>query len=367
MNAASYFPTFLGIVAFMSAIMAWRFYMSPTSALSDRGSRGSIYLCIPLSLVLALWIGMRPLDPMAFGDTFSYAHSYMNVPIHLVFNNMGKGEWLFAWIGVACKLLGLDVHGYFTVIAVIYVMSGTWAIQRFVPKNPLLGLTFLCGSLMYFTFATNGIRNGMACHMLLLGMSFFLQSRYIIAAIIGIAAFGTHNSVVLPIASMLAARWVITRPRHAIYIWLGSIVLSLIGGNAFIGLFSSLGFDERMESYGNLNTQGLGFSGTGFRWDFLLYSAMPVVMGYVVLVRRGMRENWYRVLFCTYCMANAFWVLVIRAAFTNRFAYLSWFMYPLVIADPLLMMRVWPDQDRRTAQILLAYVGFTIIMNTLYW
>jgi len=54
---------------------------------------------------------------------------------------------------------------------------------------------------------------------------------------------------------------------------------------------------------------------------------------------------------------------VIRAAFSNRFAYLSWFIYPLVIAYPLLRMNIWEDQDRKTAQILLAYSGFTFFMH----
>ncbi len=94
---------------------------------------------------------------------------------------------------------------------------------------------------------------------------------------------------------------------------------------------------------------------------------MPVYLGYTVLIKHQVRDNWYRILYSTYCLANAFWVLVIRAAFTNRFAYLSWFMYGIVVAYPLIMMRVWDDQDRRTAIILLAFVGFTVIMNTLYW
>lgn len=169
---------------------------------------------------------------------------------------------------------------------------------------------------------------------------------------------------------MVAARWIVVKPLHAVYIWLGSIALSLLSGTAFISFFSSLGFDDRMESYAELAESGYladSFSSTGFRWDFLLYSSMPIVLGYVVLIMKGVRENWYRVLFNTYCMANAFWVLVIRAAFTNRFAYLSWFMYPIVIAYPLIMMRVWPDQDRKTALILAAYAGFTLAMNVFYW
>ena len=67
------------------------------------------------------------------------------------------------------------------------------------------------------------------------------------------------------------------------------------------------------------------------------------------------------------CLCNAFWIMVIRSAFSNRFAYLSWFIYPIVIAYPLVNLRVWDDQDRKTGWILLSYVGFTAVMIAFVW
>lgn len=261
----------------------------------------------------------------------------------------------------------MDVSEFFTIIEFIYVFTALWAVYRLMPKNALLGMIFVCGSLMYFSFDVNGLRNGMACHILLLAMSYFLDSKYLPAAVLAAAGFSIHRSIALPIAAMIVSRWAIRDVRVALYIWLGSIVLSLLAGNFFVGMLGGMDFDDRMTNYASGAYVDDGFSRTGFRWDFLIYSAMPVLMGYIVLIRRGMRENWYRVLFSTYCLANAFWVLVIRIAYSNRFAYLSWFMYPVIIAYPLIMMRVWPDQDRKTAQILIAYVSFTVVMNTLYW
>ena len=36
-----------------------------------------------------------------------------------------------------------------------------------------------------------------------------------------------------------------------------------------------------------------------------------------------------------YILANTFWILVIRANFSDRFAYLSWFIYSAVLIYPL--------------------------------
>ena len=59
--------------------------------------------------------------------------------------------------------------------------------------------------------------------------------------------------------------------------------------------------------------------------------------------------------------------MVIRSAFSNRFAYLSWFMYPTVVAYPLIYLPLWEDQDRKTGWILLGYCAFTAFMWFVVW
>lgn len=60
--------------------------------------------------------------------------------------------------------------------------------------------------------------------------------------------------------------------------------------------------------------------------------------------------------------------MVIRSSFSNRFAYLSWFLYPVVIAYPLIESHVFGNrQNTAIACVLLLYVGFTLFMNLLYW
>ena len=73
----------------------------------------------------------------------------------------------------------------------------------------------------------------------------------------------------------------------------------------------------------------------------------------------------FNILATTYVLANAFWVMVIKAAFSNRFAYLSWFLYPVVLAYAVIRLHIWPDQDRKAGLILLLHAGFTIIMYIL--
>ena len=364
MHASLYQPLFLGITASICFLLVFRYISSPDYRFQTQ--RSGFALPLLISLIFVFWLGGRPASGLYFGDSANYALGYSAATASGTVHVDLHGEWVWALITVLCKKFGFDIQGFFTVIEAGYILSVLWAVKRFMSTNPMLGMMFVFTSLMFFTFGTNGLRNGLACHIILLAMSFFFDDKYIIGGLLCLAAFGIHRSVMLPIAGMVAGRFIIKDVRLALLFWVGSIFLSLIVGNSAINFLASLGFDNRMSVY-NTAEYSAQFSKTGFRWDFLFYSSFPVIMGWYVCVKKKIKDDWYRTLCVTYCLCNAFWVMVIRAAFSNRFAYLSWFMYPIIIAYPLINLPVWEDQDRKTALILAAYCGFTLFMQIIYW
>ena len=364
MDAFLYQPIFLGITVGWAYLYSFRCIESVNFVMQTKET--TFLIPFVVSLIFIFWIGNRPISGAVFGDTANYAVSYALMDVYEKFTFNWHTEWIWGLIMVTCKNIGFDVHSWFTVIEAGYMLTVLWAVKRFFPTNPLLGILFVWTSLMFFTFGTNGLRNGLACHIILLAMSFFFDDKYIIGGLLCLVALGIHRSTMLPIAGMLTARFILKDMKYAILFWISSIFVSLIVGNATTAFFASLGFDDRMSSY-NTTIYANDFSQTGFRWDFLLYSAFPVLMGWYVCVKKKIKDDWYKTLCITYCLCNAFWVLVIRAAFSNRFAYLSWFMYPIVIAYPLVNLPVWEDQDRKTGQTLLAYASFTLFMQLIYW
>ena len=364
MHASLYQPLFLGITASISFVTVFKNLSSPDYRFQTQ--RSGLMFPLVLSLIFIFWLGGRPASGMYFGDSANYALEYSMATSAESVHVDWHGEWVWGLITFLCKSFGLGVQGFFTVIEAGYILSVLWAVKRFMPTNPLLGILFVFTSLMFFSFGTNGLRNGLACHIILLAMSFFFDDKYIIGGLLCLAAFGIHRSVMLPIVGMVAGRFIIKDVRLALLFWVGSIFLSLIVGNSAINFFASLGFDSRMSSYNTIEFAE-SFRHTGFRWDFLFYSSFPVIMGWYVCEKKKIKDDWYRTLCVTYCLCNAFWVMVIRAAFSNRFAYLSWFIYPIVIAYPLINLPVWDDQDRKTAYILAAYCGFTVFMQVIYW
>lgn len=362
MNPLIYQEVFTGATALLAVVMGVSRITSPDNSYQQNGSR--LYLPLFLCLVLTLWFGFRPISPV-FGDTVNYALEYNSLdPQHVSMD--WSNEWFWQGLMNGCRAAGFSLSAFFTIVAAGYVLSAFWAVRLFLPKDPMLGTLFLLSSLMFFPFAVNGLRNGLACHLVLLGAAWLFDDKWVPGLLTLLAAAGIHRSALLPILAIVFARFLFRNVRYAIAIWFTAILVSLPAGNAFANIFARLGFDERMSIYTSI-TDLSAFSKAGFRWDFLLYSAAPVVMAWYVCIKKDLQDNWYNAICTVYCLCNAFWVLVIRSAFSNRFAYLSWFLYPIVIAYPLVNMPIREDQDRFTGWILIAYAGFSAFMWFIFW
>lgn len=323
-----------------------------------------------VTVVWAVMIGLRQIA-RDFGDMRGYAGQYKNMILDFIPINLHE-EWFWGDLQVFCKTLGMNVHEFFLLVAFIYFGGMLICSIYVVRKNLWLAMLFFFTAFQTFTFATNGIRNGMACSLVLIALAIMSEKKKLTfpSALLMFLAFGTHRSTLLPSVATIASLYFIKDTKIALRFWIASIAISLVTGHAVENFFAALGFDDRMSSYSAAQYDedvSAVFSGTGFRWDFLLYSMAPVVMVWYVTRRRRFNDLMYNVIANTYLLCNAFWIMVIRAAFSNRFAYLSWFLYPVVIFYPLFRMNIWKDQDRRTALVLFFYSGFTFFMFFIYY
>ncbi len=356
--------------------------------------KNSVVPVAVFTVLLIVYMGLRPVS-FAFGDTINYAADYRMATGAAILNVNWSEEWLWWFIMMVCKTSGLTVNAWFLIIEIGYLGFVLLAMKRLIGENPWIGMLFFLSAFSTFTFGTNGIRNGLACSIVTLVFAMAANrnvSKMVIPGILAVLAFGIHKSIALPLVAFLAASFVIKRPMVAIYFWIASIGVSLVAGGPVSNFFMGLGFDDRMTQYGSgMSEFGDQFSRVGFRWDFLLYSAMPVWMTWFVCKKAQRARDLYgdtveevetgitgagriadahsmrvfNILATTYILANSFWVMVIKAAFSNRFAYLSWFLYPVVLAYAVVRLHLWEDQDKKAALILLAHAGFTIVMYLL--
>lgn len=322
--------------------------------------------------LVILFIGFRPISSV-FVDMPMYAHVYNNIYDGTMESvNDQRGEWLFYAYGNWCKRIGLSDTMYIFSIAVIYFCLMLVACWRLMRNNLFVAILFCLASFSCFSYGVNGMRNGMACSLVMVGVSLINGKRWeqILAFVLMFCASSIHRSTALPCICAISAWLFVKDTKWAIYFWISSIFISLIAGNYVTELFVNLGFDERMGQYANLDeveTITTTDQLSGFRIDFIIYSIMPILMAWYITIKRNFKDKTYHIIATTYILANAFWIMVIRSEQSNRFAYLSWFLYPIVIAYPLLRMNIWGDQDRKTAMILVAYSGFTFFMNFIYY
>lgn len=305
------------------------------------------------------YMGMRPISWQHFGDMSTYAAA---------FEKYATGEKVdaqkdvyFEYFLEFCSKI-MDVNTFFVVCAALYILPMYFISKKYFKQYWFYSLYVMVISMSFWAYGVNGIRNGIATSIFLLAIS---MERKIFTALLLLLAVSFHKSMFLPIAAYLATL-VNNNTKTYLKIWLLSIPVSLVLGGFWESLFKSFGFfeDERLNTYlSDSDAEVMSqFSNTGFRWDFLLYSLAGIYAGWYFIIKRGYEDKMYKHIFNTYVLANAFWILVIRASFSNRFAYLSWFLLGIVTIYPLLKLKFFPNQHIKVARILLATFAFTYLM-----
>lgn len=359
--AKLYHPVFL----ILSAILTIYYYSQLQQGIGLNNKKRGYGIMLFYAIAFIIVVGLRPVSGFYFGDTSNYAHVFNIMADGDLIPDKSEDEWIFSrlmWWSAQC----MDVQLFFLIIEILYIVPILIACKKLCPMNPAVMMLFFMTAFSFFSYGTNGIRNGMACSLVILAIAYASDKRFIgkiIAAVLAFIAYGCHKSTALPILCIIVCLFY-KNSKILTYFWILSIGISLVAGGSVEAFFTSLGFDDRMSTYSSSNVDESLFSSTGFRWDFLLYSAMPIVLGWYTIFKRGIVSEKYSYLLNIYILCNAFWVMMIRASYSNRFAYLSWFIYPIVLAYPLLNFKVFKKgNNQKVALILMAHTAFTIIMS----
>jgi len=322
----------------------------------------SIYFVSLITISLTtIYIGTRPIT--SYADTWLYT---------MMFNLVQSGVWselpgiatepFWQFVEHLCIEL-TTASGWLMVITLFYICGMSIAAYRWLPKHFLIAIIFLFTAFSFWGYATNGIRNGMATSIAMLGLSFFCRTRkeMIIGYALLILATLTHKSGMLTIVTATGALW-LKNTKINISFWLLCILLSLLFQEQFKELFSWMIDDGRMAGYLDAEISEDMFSQTGFRWDFLLYSSLPIVIGWFVISKKKINDKTYAFILHTYIFSNAFWVLINTAAYSNRFAYLSWFLYPIVLIYPFCKFKFLKNQSIVLGLLLIIMTTFTYLI-----
>jgi len=311
-----------------------------------------------LLIFTLVYIGLRPVHGV-FVDMTTYARG---------FRSYAAGREVTANRDVLFQLFTkfsatwLTIEVYFFLIACAYVIPLYVVSKKWFKDYWFYGFLLFVGSFSFWQYGTNGMRNGIAGSLFLLGIS---RDKRVFQVIWLIIAINIHRSMLLPVVGYAATHFY-NKPKAYYGFWLACIPLSLVLPGLWEGLLGGLVSDDRASSY--LGEEDMaGSVNVGFRWDFLFYSSFGVFAGWYYIFKKKLKDDFYVRLYNTYLVANGFWILVIRANFTNRFAYLSWFFMALIIAYPWAKYNFIKKQHQLFGWVMLAYVGFTYAMQFIYY
>ena len=308
-----------------------------------------------LTVFFILLMGLRPVD-WRFGDTINYSKGFFALQERgYVFEPFFGREWAYTNLSNFCASYA-DIHVLFLINAVIYV-GGLWlAIRIIFGQHYYVPFLVFLSMFTFWTYGVNGIRNGLGASVFILALANI--NRPGLAMLLAFCSTGFHKSMWLVVGAAVIA-WYIKNSYLYIVGWFLSIILSLTMGMTLQNMISGLGImqdDERFNGYltGTNQVGEIVQTTMEFRWDFVLFSALGIAFGWYFIIKRKFKDEFYIWVFNIYCLANAFWINVIRATYSNRIAQISWFILPLVMSYPTSKKRFWTDHEK--------YMGYAIII-----
>ncbi len=361
MESALYWPVYLSIACVLSLGLGTLYCMEPGNNLYKRPMPS--FIPGLLFLAIGVWLGLRPFSGIYFGDTYNYAMVYeMGIDIDPA--SLGwRDEWLWIMAMGWCREAGLSAHGFFLIVELAYMGSTLLAAIKLMPKHVGVALAFVLCSAMFYAYGVNGIRSGLSCQIMVLAITYLCKGPRFWVFPLMIVAYSLHHSAALQIASALGACYVLKKPSYAMAVWVAALLLSIVFSGVIAEALPSFDLDSRLQTNDVREIDMEQFSHQGYRWDFVLYSMLPLPLIWEVCVRRKASNRAYEILAATYCLCNAAWLLLIGVPYSNRIGYLSWCMMPFVIAYPLLNLTLWQHQDRAIGLILLGYLVLTLFIT----
>jgi hypothetical protein len=310
----------------------------------------TVLLCI----FVILAIGLLPVPWFTGADREYYAQNFIaqqRSPHLLQVRDTFWGIYVFL-----CGKI-MNYRWWFIITAFIYCFIHAYASYKISKKYCYVLTLMFFTSFMFYNYGVNTIRAGLAISFILLALLEYQNTTKLLIFIV--IAVGLHFSMILPGAALVISKF-FDRSKLYILIWFAAIILSLALGKYFETFFQSLGLDP---SGVYLNaTQSNKVYNQGFRIDFLLYSLLPIALGYYYIYKKGFKDNFYSLIYNTYIISNSFWVLVIRANYSDRFAYLSWFLFPILLVYPLLKQKLLKNQNFKIVGLMFLQELFTYIM-----
>lgn len=361
MEAKLYYSVYIWVVTFLTIFMATKYSGYSNNRLESHRKETS-FSALVLTICMILFIGFRPVSYI-FIDMNNYRELYYAMFGHQYYFYSGAENFLFDNVLGYFASLRLDITYFFFFIALIYFGAIYVATKKLFPKDVFYAIIIYLGAFSTFSYGTNGIKAGAAASLFLCAIAY--RKQFFACVIFLILSMGFHHSMIMPIVAFVCA-CLYSRPKYYFYVWVLCLIIAALHITWFQEFFAGFSDDQ---GAGYLKLVGGHYDSMmrGFRPDFVFYSSAPVMLGYYLIRKCRYRSKFYDFIFCTYTLTNAVWMLCMYASFTNRIAYLSWLMIPIVLIYPFFDYPFLNRQYRKLNIVAFCHLGFTLAVSYIYY
>ncbi|MBO5631719.1 MAG: EpsG family protein [Aeriscardovia sp.] len=305
---------------------------------------------------MALCIGLFPIKD--FSDKERYLNLYLKIYYSMHSVDYKDAGWE-GFVKLCTYIFGRNYHLFFLLVSIIYCFSYYIFGKHYFGKEYVAYFVILSfGCLGFSGYGTNVIRSGFALALLLIALRY--NSKKWLAGLLSIISVSIHISMAIPVLVYLLSQY-IKKDYLPISFWLLCFSLSLANYDLSQVVNDLMFIDDRVEMYSEMVTEDYD---TRYRTDFLLYSIIPMVIVYIYKRKMNFIPVLFSRLYHTYIITNALWLLVIRMAFTNRIAYLSWMIIPYMVLYPIIMNQVKIKNPQSVIFKLMAlFMGVNVILS----
>ena len=361
-NPLYYQDFYIAIVSLLTVIAIAAYSRYHDDRLYSDARPGLSFAALALTIAVILFIGYRPVSGV-FVDMMNYREAYLSIRHNSFIFKSDAQNFLFDNVLTWMASSGMPLQWFYVMCAAVNFGLLFLACRKLFPQDTFLAIIVYLGAFSTFSYATNGLKAGMAASAFLCAIAY--KRHWLVATMFMLISLGIHHSMTLCIGAYLCA-YFYTNTKVYLWMWVIAVILAVLNFTAIQDFFASLTDESGAGYLASKNAADWGGK-SGFRLDFLIYSAMPVAIGYYAIIRCRLRSKMYSFIFNTYLVANTVWMLCMHANFTNRIAYLSWLMLPIVMIYPYLRCHFVRGQYRKLNYVVMGHLLFTLAMSYLYY
>ena len=320
-----------------------------------RGTSTEWFLAIGVAIFLTWMIGLMPFTGVYTADRWNMVSWYvLYAGKHFTFS-WDETNYLFDNFYAFIATKRLPPSFFFLPVSAIYFCCILWACRKFFSHDTLLAFAVYLGAFSTLSYGVNGAKAGSAAALFLVAIAY--RENRPMAALFCFLSLGFHHSMFVPIG-MFVLTYFVKKREYYLYAGLASCLLAMFGTSAIQEWLATLTDDS---SY--ISSTDAKQVVSGFRPDFILYSAVPIYLGYYFHRYYDIEsDDTYDFLLNLYTGTNALFIICSFGSYINRIAYLSWLMYPIVLIYPFLKYDLGENHYRYLRYAAYGHLGFTLFM-----